>query len=138
MYCGRCNFAFCWYCMTDLAKHNKWYAVCLKLEFGIYINIILVLLAMIFMPVIFTLGPLSFALFYSMFVYVELAREKICFETMCLNYMVWLPFLLLFLLPTHLALAALVSGLLLTFGIVLGLYYGFSYLIRVIPNVAFA
>jgi hypothetical protein len=41
-------------------------------------------------------------------------------------------------LPTHLAIAALASGLLLVFGIIPGLYYGFYYIIRVIPNVAFA
>jgi hypothetical protein len=52
--------------------------------------------------------------------------------------MLWLLFGLLIILPINLALAALVSGLLLALATIPGFYYGIAYIIRVIYNVASA
>ena len=71
MNCFRCSHDFCWCCMGAYRTHNKWYSLCPSLPFSICVNIILVLLAMILMPLIFTLVPIGYA-FYG-FVYFTLS-----------------------------------------------------------------
>jgi len=146
MNCQRCHFDFCWCCMGKFSTHNRWYALCPKLPFSICVNIILVLLAIILMPVIFTLGPLGAAFYYYVVFSIKCATCCYCFKHYryqggwreCLDTMLWLLFGLLIILPINLALAALATGLLLAFGTIPGLYYGIVFIIRVIYNVASA
>ena len=146
MNCQRCHFDFCWCCMGNYRTHNRWFALCPNLPFSICVNIILVLLAMIFMPVIFTLGPLGAAFYYYFDFSIKCAKCFLCCRRSryqrdwkyCLNIMLWLILGLLIILPINLTLAALASGLLLALATIPGLYYGIAYIIRVIYNVASA
>ena len=132
--------------MGEYSSHNRWYALCPKLPFSICVNIIIVLLAMIFMPLIFTLGPLGAAFYFYFEWSLSLAKSCRCFKKhryqggcrCCLDGIMWLLFGLVIILPLNLALAASASGLLIAIGTIPGLYYGFAYIIRVIYNVASA
>ena len=132
--------------MGEYSTHNRWYALCPNLPFSICVNIIIVLLAMIFMPVIFTLGPLGAAFYYCFGFCYHLAKNCNCFKThrrqggcrFYLDLILWELFGLVIILPLFLALAALASGLLIAIATIPGLYYGFAYIIRVIYNVASA
>ena len=140
MHCERCNYDFCWCCMGQKNQHNKWYALCPSLPFNICVNILLVMLAMIFMPVIFTVGPLIAAFLYTGKSFDKIRRWRVgtkqyysrwsCCRKFWMNIFS-LTLCLIIALPLCLALASGASALLLSFGTIAGLYYGFAYIIRI-------
>jgi hypothetical protein len=95
---------------------------------------------MCLMPAIFTLGPLGCALYWVVVHTYELNRScngrmrcNLCTVMGCLF---WTLFGICILLPLYIALAGLAAALLIAFGTVPGIYYGFAYIIRVIYAVA--
>ena len=72
MQCFKCKYDFGWCCMQNIRKHHKWYGLCPHLPFNLCVKILLVLLGMIFMPVIFTLGPLGFAFYLTGYAFIEM------------------------------------------------------------------
>ena len=90
---------------------------------------------MIFMPLIYTIGPIiaafyyaikSFQILWNYFFYRAKRFVYVC------KLFLFITLTLTITLPVFLGLAALASGFLLSFGIILGLYYGFVYIGRVI------
>ena len=69
MYCGRCNYSFCWCCMNEATKHNtKFYNMCPNLPFSFCANISITLLFILFMPAILAISliVLFFTILYFM------------------------------------------------------------------------
>jgi len=99
---------------------------------------------MVFMPAIFTLGPLGAAFYFFVGTIIELGYKCGCHKRRrskgcccCFfSYLLWVLIGLAFILPLYLALAAIAAGLLLGLASVPAIYYGFAYIIRVTYNVA--
>ena len=144
MNCFRCHHDFCWCCMGQWRNHNHWYSLCPKLPFSICVNILLVLLAMILMPAIFTLGPLGAAIYFFFSTVFKLSKgcrifKKSRYDRGCRcfsDYLIWFLVGLIVILPLYLAVAAVAAALLLGLASVPAIYYGFAYIIRVTYNVA--
>lgn len=142
MNCSRCNFHFCWVCMQRYDSHNKWYALCPGsiLNFSLCINLLLVIVATIFMPVIYTVGPVFAAFYVTGLAFDKLrkccsSRSRHRNRNCCSKF--WLVIFALvlsltILLPCCLGVAALASAALLSFGIVLGFYYCLVYITRIL------
>ena len=143
MNCYRCNYDFCWCCMSKYRGHNRWYSLCPSLPFSICANIILVLLAMIFMPLIFTLGPIGVAIYYFFVTVHKISRNWWIFRPSrnrrgcrrVADYLIYILVGIVLILPLYLMIAAIASGLLLALASVPAIYYGFAYIFRVTYNV---
>lgn len=136
MKCPRCHVDFCWCCMGESENHNKFYSLCPRLPFNLCVNILLVILGIIFMPLIFTLGPLGYAFYgvgYSIVVLYECFRLRRRSRAVKIIGTIFAVVIALGIcLPVCLALAGLASALLLSFGTIAGVYYGLVYIGRVV------
>ena len=144
MKCPRCQTSFCWCCMSKRDKnHNRWYSLCPSLPFSLCVNIILVLLAIIFMHLICVVVVIGLACYYS----YDWILKKLLSSCMisrknfygggcrkACDYTIWIVLYILIILPLALALAGAAIGLLIGLGTLPALYYGFGYIIRVIYN----
>ena len=140
MKCPRCHIDFCWCCMGEYGNHSVFYALCPGLPFNLCVNISLVIMGMIFMPLIFTLGPLGYAFYAAGQAFLVLVqcftrRRNCCNKKNCATITFGVIFALIIALgialPICLGLAGIASAILLSFGIVAGLYYGLVYIGRI-------
>ena len=63
MTCGRCNYQFCWTCMSSLDEHRKWYKTCPGIQFSQKLNILLTVLFILFLPAVLVVALLVYCFY---------------------------------------------------------------------------
>ena len=143
MNCQRCHYDFCWCCMDDYKKHNRWYSLCPALPFSICVNILLVVLFMALQHAFYVLGAIGFALYWWVYLIGWGINKRNCIRkkkglTCCLMGFAWFLFCTAIVLPIYLALAGLAAGLAVGLLTVPCIYYGIAYIVRVIYKISIA
>ena len=132
--CPRCQLAFCWSCMGALASHSVCYKLCPELPFSMLTNILITVFVLILLPLLLSVGPLSYTLYMALcqgvpnlFRYYYYTKKWYCFGAF-----LWTLFLTLIgIIPLSILGGALASALITLIGLLPGLFWTISYLLRI-------
>ena len=122
MACLRCNYDFCWSCMSkeDSCVLCNAIPICPRLPYSMCTNLMITLVSFILAPIVLTLGPLLVGLIFGMIVvpqqiYAKKKYDCCGYQRNCLKQASLILLCILvswvFILPLILSLAILVSGL---------------------------
>ena len=133
--CTRCELDFCWSCMGNLELHSKCMRLCPELPFTLQTNIAIAILFLLHLPILLTLGPLTYTLLMTLtegipnlYRYFRNSRKMKCFCATLLTLILSI----LAVIPLALIGGALASILITVIGILPLTFWTLSYLIRVI------
>ena len=140
MECSNCHYDFCWCCMGPQRLHDGctlYLMPCPNLPFNIWLNLLITLAFVIFIPVVFALGPTCAAiywLFATNYLMTKACRRKCEFEKRSCAFVLVYLLLLLFvsiplILPFFLLFAAIVTAVALPLGTLYAYYAVLFFLI---------
>ena len=130
MTCQRCGYDFCWTCMGQINECRKWYKLCPSLGFSMKINILITVLFILFLPLVITLGPFFYIIWFcaiSLPEATDLHGSRNCVEN-CICYSLSI----LLVIPIALAVGMPIVAICDVFLIIPLYILSFSFLVRIL------